>query len=108
MLVMVFRRAGWDVLAAADGKEAMRLFHGSPDIDLVILDVEMSNGHATKIFRQMRRTRPALPGLCVTSGMNQETSEELRAAGIRATFHKPFKLHTLIQEATAALDVSRS
>jgi len=57
-------RAGYAVLAAADGDEALRLFAQDPDrVDLALLDVVMPGIGGREVHDRLREVRPDLPVL---------------------------------------------
>jgi CheY-like chemotaxis protein len=61
-LERVLKRSGFDVLLAADGKEALEKFHSAPDgIDLMLLDVVMPDLNGTEVAEQVRGEDPQVP-----------------------------------------------
>ncbi|MGL4552525.1 MAG: hypothetical protein ACRC33_15235 [Gemmataceae bacterium] len=70
-----YRRAGWDVYAAAGGAELRRLA-GLLDADLVVLDLALDGGSGWLTCAKLRRERPAASVLLV----GDETPRNLRLA----------------------------
>ncbi|MDH3686100.1 MAG: response regulator [Myxococcales bacterium] len=101
----ILERAGYRVLRALDGDEALELFRSaSGAIAAAILDVTLPPAGGLSALREMRATQPDL-GVVLVSGasLDAETREVLLACG--GTFvSKPFSPRALTQ----ALDEVRS
>ena len=68
MVVYVLEKAGYNVLTAVDGEEAIDLFkEQSNDISLALLDVVMPKLSGHKVYEQIRKIQPEMPVL-FTSG----------------------------------------
>jgi PAS domain S-box-containing protein len=67
LAVQQLQRAGYKVIAARDGADALRLFADyEPDIRLVFLDVMMPNGDGRDVRKIVGQRRPELPVLFAT------------------------------------------
>ncbi|MEW6369496.1 MAG: response regulator [Pseudomonadota bacterium] len=62
--------AGFAVLAAGDGKEALGLF-ASSTVDLVVTDFRMPGMNGEELLVQLRAQSPALPALIVSAYGNE-------------------------------------
>jgi len=62
--------AGFAVLAAGGGKEALGLFASSP-VDLVVTDFRMPGMNGEELLLALRAERPALPALIVSAYGNE-------------------------------------
>ena len=58
--------AGFDVLAASDGSEAMRKAAGSP-LGLMIVDEDLAGESGLMLTRFLRRNHPGVPTMLYTS-----------------------------------------
>jgi PAS domain S-box-containing protein len=99
---------GYRVLAAADGKEALRIFRDHRDeIALAILDVVMPGMHGSEAYKQMLRERPPFPVIFV-SGYSLESDSllALRSRNVRF-LAKPYSPKTLGQVVRQILDHNR-
>jgi CheY-like chemotaxis protein len=73
MIVAVLCRSGYDVLAAANGREAIRIAETEPrPIHLLLTDVVMPGMSGPDVVERVRALRPGLPALCM-SGYTDET-----------------------------------
>jgi CheY-like chemotaxis protein len=60
--------AGYDVLSAADGEQALHVFSGySGCIDLVLLDYMMPGRHGGEVAREMKGIRARVPIILVSA-----------------------------------------
>ena len=53
VLGFTLKKAGYEVLSAADGQEALKVFDGR-DIDLVVTDLNMPNLNGTGMIQEIR------------------------------------------------------
>ncbi len=97
-------RAGFDVLLARDGIEAMELFRQHADeITCVILDMTMSNMNGEECFRKLREIRADIP-VILSSGYTEQIVSEHFAGDVPAGFiQKPYVLGNLVEALRAAL-----
>jgi CheY-like chemotaxis protein len=63
---MVFESAGFKVLVARNGTQALETFHSQP-VDAVVLDYFMPGLTGLSVAREMKRLRPEVP-IIVLSG----------------------------------------
>jgi CheY-like chemotaxis protein len=91
LLVRVLERAGYGVVAAADGREALAaLAPGSAPVDAVVLDAALAPGGARAVLERAGAPRPE-PGLVLMSGdqIDAALQATLRQRGGRF-LRKPF------------------
>jgi two-component system cell cycle sensor histidine kinase/response regulator CckA len=101
---LTLERAGFRVLEAADGYEALEVFSRRADeITLVVLDVIMPRLGGEETLLELRRLRPGIKVL-LTSGYNERESI-LRATsqGSARFLQKPFQPQTLLEVVHAIL-----
>lgn len=94
-------QAGYGVTAAANGKEALRLFSSQP-FDLVITDILMPDCDGLEVLLHIRQVRPQVPVVAISGADNELFRQD--AAGLGATFvlPKPFtaaELHAAVRRA---------
>lgn len=87
---------GYDVLTAADGRQALDVLSGRP-VHLVITDLVMPNMGGKALMRELTRRAPGLPVLAVTGYAMKSEIENLRTVGFSGVLRKPFDTPTLAQ-----------
>ena len=89
----VFAREGYDILTAADGKEALRLIRENRKIDIVLLDVMMPGMTGYEVCRRLREEHSLfeLPVLLITVRSMPEDLTAGFAAGANDYIVKPFE-----------------
>ena len=95
------------VLTAADGVEATAVFAGSPEVSLVVTDLDMPVMDGINVARVLRQMNPELPFLISTGwtdrGGADTRREELRRLGIRHILVKPYTAEKLLEAVRDAL-----
>lgn len=89
---IALKGAGYDVLEACDGKDALGKLDGRK-IHLIICDVNMPNMDGISFVKQMK-TLPAYkftPVIMLTTEAGEAKKQEGQAAGARAWVVKPFQ-----------------
>lgn len=92
--------AGFRVLEATDGHEAVTLFHDhAHEVVLTVTDLSMPRLTGEQVFRRIRRLRPTALVILATSGAGRPMGLLLSEAGLAAYLPKPFGvgvyLHTV-------------
>lgn len=85
----LLERVGYEVLEAANGMEASRLYNASP-VDLVITDILMPEKDGVEILLELRKAHPGIKAI-VISGEGQEFLPVAEDFGALRTFSKPFE-----------------
>jgi PAS domain S-box-containing protein len=89
--------AGYDVLTAADGAEALMLYEENRGaIDGVVTDIVMPVLGGRGLARQIRKQDEDLP-IVFISGHHEETSETLQLGTGAALLQKPFSVTALVE-----------
>ena len=88
---------GAEVLMATNGLEAVAAVERHPELQLVLMDVQMPEMDGLDATRRIRQSRPELPIVGQTAHALQEEHEKCRAAGMNATLTKPLELESLIE-----------
>lgn len=94
--------AGYDVLAAADGQQALELLLSKP-IDLALLDVNMPFINGFKLLRIMEKECPGIPSIILTA--HGEEQERIKGLELGADDYvvKPFSIAELMARISAVL-----
>ncbi|SET68704.1 hybrid sensor histidine kinase/response regulator [Oceanicella actignis] len=95
MVRETLQEAGWPVLEAADGEEALELARRVEEVGLVVSDIDMGPGMSgVELAERLTALRPGL-GVILTTGLPPDAPERRRARGRFATLDKPFAAEQL-------------
>lgn len=103
--VRILTAAGYRVLPAADGDEAIALFDAEPDaVHLAVLDVVMPRRGGFAVYRHLRQRRPSLPVL-FSSGYSDDMEQTrlIQEQGL-TILRKPFSPPDLLRAIREALE----
>ncbi|MFZ2854710.1 MAG: response regulator [Rhodocyclaceae bacterium] len=89
---MALRSAGYEVLEACDGRDALNKLSGQR-VHLVISDVNMPNMDGITFVREMKKLEPYkfTPVIMLTTEAQEGKKQEGQAAGAKAWVVKPFQ-----------------
>jgi two-component system cell cycle sensor histidine kinase/response regulator CckA len=97
-------QAGYAVLEAKDGREALELCVArGAEIKLVVTDMAMPYADGLSLVRGLRATGMSLPVVVITAGVSSEREAELNAERVFAVLDKPMNASRLIATVRAAL-----
>lgn len=84
--------AGYNVLVGIDGKDALKFFDGSNQIDLLITDLYMPNMDGIELIKAVRMNEyyKRIPILFLTTESQREKKLEAKDAGATGWIIKPF------------------
>ena len=100
----ILEGAGYAVLLAEDGEEAINVFNmHSADVDLVLLDVVMPKGGAITVYDALRKLRPELRFL-ITSGYSTNPFGSGSLPEGVPFIQKPYAPHALLRKVREVLD----
>lgn len=92
-------RAGYEVVEAADGNEAVRLWRQLNGADLAIVDMFMPEKDGLECILELRAFSPGVPIIAISGGGASGRIDILADAkllGAVATLQKPFSLPALL------------
>lgn len=95
------KQAGFATLDAADGAEAVALVDTTPDISLVICDVNMPNRSGLEVLEVLAAETgsPKMPVVMLTTEGQHELIVRAKALGAKGWIVKPFKPEMLVMTA---------
>ena len=98
--------AGFSVLTASDGEEAVRLYREHKDeIACVLLDLTMPKMGGEEAFRAIRQVSPSVR-VILSSGYSEETATgRFSGLGLAGFIQKPYQLDTMIATLRRAVGV---
>ncbi len=105
LTVGVLERAGYRVITARNGREAVARHAGSPHVDLAVLDVVMPEMGGREAALRMRDIDPALRVLFVTGYAPPDDTDDQPSALADASYlPKPYEARTLLLRVREALE----
>jgi len=108
MTTQLLERAGYEVLAVADGIEAIAAARLAERVDVLVTDVVMPNLSGIELAEQMMDSYP-LMGVVLLSGYTAETLNLERVTAGGATFvSKPISSNQLLQAVLEAVASRRA
>ncbi len=98
MVSFTLKSAGFEVVEAVDGVDALGKVAGRPPVDLVLADVNMPNMDGIELVRELRALEgyKFIPILLLTTEAAPEKKEEGKAAGATGWIVKPFNPEQLV------------
>jgi len=99
LLRHMLSHAGYDVVTAADGREAMKLQREKP-AKLVVTDILMPEQEGLETIRQLRRDYPETQIIAISGGGEIDGNHYLQIArgmGARKILAKPFSYAQLME-----------
>ena len=97
MVTLTLRDAGYEVIAAVDGRDALEQLARQP-VDMIITDLNMPNLDGVGLIREVRQ-QPAnrfIPIIMLTTESADSKKQEGKAAGASGWIVKPFKPEQLL------------
>jgi two-component system chemotaxis response regulator CheY len=98
MVGFTLKTAGYEVVEAIDGKEALTRLSGEKPFDMIITDLNMPNLDGIELIRQVR-TDPNhrfTPIILLTTESDELKKQMGKAAGATGWIVKPFKPEQLL------------
>jgi two-component system chemotaxis response regulator CheY len=97
VLGLSLRGAGYEVIEAGDGEEALEKLDTSP-VDMVITDLTMPGMNGIELVREIRSRSDcqSLPVVMLSTVGEEKTLEEGREAGATGWMVKPFEPEELL------------
>ena len=85
-------------LFAHDGVEALKLLQATPDIDMVITDINMPGMSGLELLPKAKAARPDVPIIMITAYGDAETKRKALEGGAEALLTKPIDFGMLRNE----------
>ena len=97
VLQMTLEGAGYEVIEAVDGKDALNKLVGT-QIDMMVTDLNMPNMDGIELIRNVRQSpgNRFMPIIMLTTESQPEKKQEGKAAGASGWIVKPFKPEQLL------------
>lgn len=98
LISMTLQNAGYDVVEAGDGQEALDKI-GGHKVNMVISDLNMPNMNGIELIKNLKQDPKYkfLPIVMLTTESEDSKKKEGQAAGAKAWIVKPFKPDTVLK-----------
>jgi len=107
ILADILESAGYTVLRASDGQEAIDVFRREGDrIDCVLLDLSMPKLDGEEAFRELRKLRSDVRVILITGYTEQGSFDRLRETGFAGFVKKPASMPDLLAKVAEVLNRS--
>jgi two-component system cell cycle sensor histidine kinase/response regulator CckA len=95
---------GYELLQAADGREALEIYRRQERVDLVLTDIVMPELGGAELVRELKRVDPEVRVVAMTGYAPDGGREHLEEAGVAGVLRKPLEVVALAQTIRRALD----
>ena len=104
LLAAILRFTRVSILHAVNGQEAIDLVKENPEIDMVLMDIQLPLKTGYEAIREIRMIRPELPIISLTAFALPNEREKSLAAGCVDYFSKPVSAEVLVNALRKFLD----
>jgi DNA-binding response OmpR family regulator len=103
LLSTYLKKYGYDIIVAANGKEAQRLTD-EESLHLVIMDIVLPDADGMEVLSAVRQNHPNLPVIMLTGiGFDEELLQEAQQRGAAGYISKTLPLDQLLMEVRRVL-----
>ena len=99
LVALALSQAGFTVVEAVDGVDALDKLDNNPDTRLVVCDVNMPRMNGLEFLEQLATRRTGLPVVMLTTEGQPELIQRAKALGAVGWLVKPFKPEFLLATA---------
>jgi two-component system cell cycle sensor histidine kinase/response regulator CckA len=104
----MLEKAGFEVVAAADGDAAVQIVAERPDLDAVLLDLAMPGKDGVETLKELEQLRGALPVILCSGFGGEEASRRFADLALAGFLQKPFTFQGLTDVVRRAVAKSRA
>ena len=102
ILADVLKDAGYDVIEAVDGKQALAVYEARRP-DCVVSDLLMPVMGGREFLRRLRESGADVPVIIASADIQQASCSECEALGISGFLNKPVSSQQLVESVSLAL-----
>jgi PAS domain S-box-containing protein len=93
---LALEQAGFRVVTANDGAEALEALQAGPDISVVVLDLTMPVMSGEQALPLIRAACPKVPVILSSGFSEAEISQRFSSAGIAGVLQKPYRVSAIV------------
>ena len=97
-LVEALRQTRVNVIRAKDGEEAIEIFNKNPQIDLILMDINMPKLDGFETTKRIKEVKPDIPIIAQTALSLQDAKERSVEVGCNDFILKPIKLKLFLSK----------
>ena len=107
LLKKLLSRAGYRVLAAMDGEEAIDLYQNhKTEIDVVLLDLGLPKVTGLDVISKLKEQNPRVNIIITTGYLEADLKAELFRTGVKDCIHKPYLVDDVVERVGTLLENS--
>ena len=103
MLIDILESAGYQVVSASDGEEAIDLFRKKP-ADLVLTDLVMPNREGLETIIELTGLDPGIKIIAMTGVVRPEILKAAKLLGAKRVLCKPFSIEEILDAVSEVLE----
>jgi DNA-binding NtrC family response regulator len=88
--------AGYEVVSAADGEEAIGLLGKNETIDVALLDIQMPIVNGIEVLKHIKNNHPSVRAVMLTGFADLKYAMEAREFGARDFINKPYRVEDIL------------
>lgn len=92
----ILENEGATVIEAFDGKDAVNKYNATKNLDMILMDIEMTNMNGIEATRQIKslqdKNNVFVPVMCVTADTDEKMEKECNEAGADGFIRKPLNV----------------
>ena len=92
----VFKKTNARLLHSYDGLEAVRIFNNEPDINLILMDIQLPGINGYDALKEIRKINNQVPIIAHTAFAMSDEKEKLLKAGFNDFIIKPINIEKLL------------
>ena len=96
-LNQIFKLTKGSIIRAKSGWKALQLYRNDPDIDLVLMDIQLPDINGNSVTSEIRSINKNIPIIAQTAGRMPQDIDAAIAAGASDVITKPFTMEVLIE-----------
>jgi two-component system chemotaxis response regulator CheY len=98
-VVLALNQGGYTVVEAVDGLDGFDTIQRTPDVALVICDVNMPRANGLEMLESLKQAGRSVPVVMLTTEGQPQLIERAKKAGAKGWIIKPFKADLLLAAA---------
>lgn len=85
----LFSKTNFEIIEAINGKQAVELFEKHPEIDIVLMDIQMPIMDGSEAMKEIRRKKPSLPIIAISAFAMESDKKMALENGFSEYLSKP-------------------